>query len=315
MTEHEEAARVEGWLRARSIQHTLDDLADDPRLCPDRAPVFLELLQGPLSLNTRTCAALAFFARKHSPEQKREAVDALLRLFHEHRGQDNHCLSMLAMNSLADHVEAGQEDKIIRMTLDPRYGSLRSAFTQSLYALGTPAAIEGLRRAARDPEIAAAALHKLARRKVPGTARLCKAALQIPGMANVEAITKTLRDLEQASNPKTSRAPHATKARPPRGLKEWSTNLDGADLPKALRGIRKAVESGFGRIEISEVRAVAAALPVNQEARFKFDVTLARRKTRLWLVLFCDDEEDYDLSAFGIAELVNTIETNIRSVL
>ncbi len=83
---------------------------------------------------------------------------------------------------------------------------------------------------------------------------------------------------------------------------------DGSDLPKVLRRIAKCVEGGFGKLEISEVRSVAENLSVDQDVRFEFKVKLGQKQTSLWLELFCDDEDAYDLYAFGIAELVGKIE-------
>ena len=49
--------------------------------------------------------------------------------------------------------------------------------------------------------------------------------------------------------------------------------------------------------------------------RFKFDVKLRGTNTTLWLKIFCDDEDAYDLYIFGIPKLVDRIEEYERNAV
>jgi hypothetical protein len=51
---------------------------------------------------------------------------------------------------------------------------------------------------------------------------------------------------------------------------------------------------------------------VDQDARFKFNVKLNRDQTTLWLELFCDDEETYDLAVFGDKKLIDRLDGKAR---
>ena len=56
-------------------------------------------------------------------------------------------------------------------------------------------------------------------------------------------------------------------------------------------------------------------LSVDQMVRFKFDVKLRGTNTTLWLKIFCDDEDAYDLYIFGIPKLVDRIEEYERNAV
>jgi hypothetical protein len=79
-------------------------------------------------------------------------------------------------------------------------------------------------------------------------------------------------------------------------------------LPKVLRTIRRCVDGGFAKGETAELRLAPDNLAVDQDVRFKFDVRFLGEATTLWLEIFCDDEDAYDLYIFSIPELVDRIK-------
>src|SRR5581483_2382820 len=78
---------------------------------------------------------------------------------------------------------------------------------------------------------------------------------------------------------------HVTNEAAPKGLAEWSANLDGSDLLKVLRGIQKCVPEGFGKAEVAEVRSAAdepsgdAEESGNDTVRLKFDIKFAESRS------------------------------------
>jgi hypothetical protein len=219
-TEQQERSQIKSRLRAAGIRHTLDELYHDPRLERQCTAELLELLKSPYSLSTRVHIAEAFFDRKPKRAQKREAIDIVLKLFREHRGASAEesdapqLLSFLAVNGLAACIEASDADAIIQMTLDPRYGLLRTSFTYVLYRIGTPAAIACLREMTKDPVVASSALYVLARMNVDGVAELCDKALKIPGVQYTDMIKQIRAKLKRqlAKKPAAPAGPsHVTK--------------------------------------------------------------------------------------------------------
>jgi hypothetical protein len=63
---------------------------------------------------------------------------------------------------------------------------------------------------------------------------------------------------------------------------------------------------------LSEVRSAARELEVDQEVRFKFDVTIERKKSCLWLEVFKDDLEACDLYVYGDREFVDRVDSATR---
>jgi len=78
---------------------------------------------------------------------------------------------------------------------------------------------------------------------------------------------------------------HLVKARRsvPKGLEEWSTNLDMEDLNPTLEKLAECVDSGFGKQEIAEVAGVADEMKVDQTRVFRFPVTTKAGSGEVWL--------------------------------
>jgi hypothetical protein len=148
---------------------------------------------------------------------------------------------------------------------------------------------------------------------VEGTLQLCDQALALPGVLFADGIRETRAKLKRQLAKKPGTRSHVTTESVPDDLKEWSSNLDGCDLPKVFRTIQKCVEGGFAKAEATEVRLAADDLSHDQDVRFKFDVKLRGTNTTLWLEIFCDDEDAYDMYIFGIPDLVDRIEKYERN--
>ena len=164
------------------------------------------------------------------------------------------------------------------MALDKKYGELRSGFLMALRKIRNADAIGYLQRAAKDPVTAAFALGELARLRVEGTLQLCDQALSLPGVLGKDVIRETRAKLKRQLAKKQGARSHITTEPIPDDLTEWSSNLDGCDLPKVLRTIQRCVEGGFAKPETTEVRLAADDLSHDQDVRFKFDVKLRGNK-------------------------------------
>src|SRR5438445_1074015 len=67
----------------------------------------------------------------------------------------------------------------------------------------------------------------------------------------------------------------------PKGLEEWSTNLDMDELAPTLGRLAECVQKGFGEGEIAEVMGVVEQMRQDQTKAFKFAVTAAGKKSDL----------------------------------
>jgi hypothetical protein len=306
-------SKVNDWLRERGIQPEIRQLQRDPELCPDCGSQLLELFRYPFSFYIRKFVAEALFARKLTPPQKKEAIDVLCTFIKENAERWG-TLQMLVNNALPNNVDASKVHDIGEMMFDDRYGPLRGSFADVLRKIGNAEAISYLKRAARDRATAHYAVAALARLRVDGTLALSEAALKIPDVWYKDGIRQTIAKLKRRLAETQGTRSHITTESIPAGLKEWSTNLDACDLPKVLRKIRGCVAGGFAKGEAAEVRAAADDLSVDQEVRFKFDVAFQGKDTTLWLEVFCDDEDAYDLYVFGIPKLADIIEESAQSV-
>jgi hypothetical protein len=295
------------------VHSGIRDLHYKPDLCPDCGPELLELFKCSISFYVRAHIAGALFARRLSRAQKREAMAILLK-FLEENAERSDTIEPLVNNELPNNVDASRVHDIAALMFNPRFGPVRPCFADALRKIGNQEAISYLKRAAQDRVTAHSALAALARLRVDETLTLCEAALKIPDVLYRDVIKETVSKLKRRLSKKQEVASHSTLEPIPNGLKEWSSNLDGCGLPKALRAIQRCVEGGFARNEAAEVRLAADDLSVDQDVKLKFDVRFDGEHTALWLQVFCDDEDAYDLYLFGIPELVDKIEAYERKL-
>jgi hypothetical protein len=318
-----ETIELDAWLAQRGVPQGIIGLYYDAAPGPDCVPELLESFKSPWSLRMRMIISSALLRRKPNAAQKRELAEVLLKIVREQKGQYNHELSLLVLNDLANNAGADKVHEIGRMMLDEGYGELRSEFAFALRKFRNASAIAYLKRAAIIPQTAAAALFSLAQMRAEGTLELCEEALRMPGVPGKDAIKETQRKLQRKLAKKKAAVSHLTTEPVPGGLEEWSANLDGPDLKKVLRGIQKCVEGGLGKAEIAEVRSAAEDLSLESTsadeerdvARLKFDVKFNGGDHPLWLEVFCDDEDAYDLCVFGDPKLIKELEAALGKIL
>jgi hypothetical protein len=301
-------------LREHGIPYDIRELNRNPKLCPDSVPELLQLFRQPFSIYRRVALAEALFARRPNTEQKREIVNALMDLIRENVGRGS-AFESIMLNELADNISADKVHELGTLLLDRRYGSVRPAVVEALCKIGNLDAIIYLKKVAKEPGIASYALAALARLRVEETLTLCESALASQDILYKDAIKTTYQKFKRRLEKKPILALHVTAEAIPHGLSEWSTNLDGSEIPKTLKCIQKCLDEGFGKAESSEVRNSIDELSVNQKARFKFNVRFINQDTTLWLEVGCDDEDAYNLYIFGMPALIGRIEKAMKEIL
>ena len=97
----------------------------------------------------------------------------------------------------------------------------------------------------------------------------------------------------------------------PKGLEEWSTNLDMGDLNPTLEKLAECVDAGFGHMEIAEVVGVAEETRHDQTKVFRFPVTAQEQGSELWVVVFMDDIDSPDLYVFARPEIIEKFKASV----
>ncbi len=97
----------------------------------------------------------------------------------------------------------------------------------------------------------------------------------------------------------------------PKGLEEWSSNLDMEELEPTLQALAKGIEDGFGPKEIAEVAAVADDMKPEQTKVFCFPIFANGKQGELWVIVFMDDEASPDLAIHASAEVIKKLNATL----
>ncbi len=98
------------------------------------------------------------------------------------------------------------------------------------------------------------------------------------------------------------------KGKIPKGLEEWSTNLDMDDLRPTLERLSKSIDRGFGEKDIGEVCGVAEEMHHDQTKALRFDISAGGQKADLFVVLFMDDIDSPDLAIHSTPQVIRKLE-------
>jgi hypothetical protein len=99
----------------------------------------------------------------------------------------------------------------------------------------------------------------------------------------------------------------------PKGLEEWSSNLDFESLEPVLRTLAASIEAGFGAQKIAEVLGLAEETKVDQTKVFRFPIGTGGTPGELWLVIFMDDINSPYLAIYADPEVLTKFKA--RKVL
>ena len=177
-------------------------------------------------------------------------------------------------------VPAIAED-LIRFIKDRRYGDKRWPLCLALAKTKHPQAADVIASILGQGVNTRGALEALAKLPAQLTLRRSKNICAIPMATSADRRRKTLAKLGVVVE--TPPPPvHVVKNRRscPKGLEEWSANLDLDDLAPTLKTLAKNVDSGFSEAEIAEVVGVAEELAAEKTKTFRFPVKVNDRDER-----------------------------------
>jgi hypothetical protein len=196
-------------------------------------------------------------------------------------------------------------DDLIRLIQDPRFGSNRSPLCMALTKTKHPRAAEVIASVIDQEFMAWAALQALAKLKAAQYAEIVRKFLRHPDSDVRRQAKKALKKFGFPVE-KPVAPVHLVKGRRslPRGLADWSANLDMVDLQPTLASLAKCVEAGFAETEIAEVIGVVEETPHNQTTVFCFPVTVGGQKSEVWISAFMDDIDSPDLEIRASPEVM-----------
>jgi hypothetical protein len=203
-------------------------------------------------------------------------------------------------------------EDLIALIKNSRYGGSRSGLIDVLPKTRHPAAADVIVSVMDEDCLAWSALRSLGALKAKQHEARLRKYLHHPD-AEVKreakrALTKMGCQVETPPPPV-----HLVKNRKllPKGLAEWSANLDFEDLEPVLKTVGKCIEKGFGAQEISEVMGVAEATKPEQTKVLRFPITANGQKSELWLVIFMDDIDAPDLEIHGAPRLIKKLGASV----
>lgn len=98
----------------------------------------------------------------------------------------------------------------------------------------------------------------------------------------------------------------------PKGLKEWSANLDFENLEPVLKTLAAFIDEGFSTQEVAEVIGVAEETRPGQTKAFRFSITAKGKSSELWAVIFMDDIDSPDLGIYASTEVIQKLEATVN---
>jgi len=205
-------------------------------------------------------------------------------------------------------------DEVIGLLKEPRYGDCRSGMIYYLAKLKHPRGAELIASVMGEGRLAWSALRSLGDLKARQYEANARKYLRDPDpeirLEAKRALKKMGCEIEKPPAPV-----HLTKVRKlPKGLIEWSANLDFADLERVMRTLASFIEEGFGAKEIAEVLGVAEEMRVEQTKAFRFSITASGHTSELWLVIFMDDVDSPDLQIHATTELIKQFEAKLDAL-
>jgi hypothetical protein len=201
---------------------------------------------------------------------------------------------------------------LIRLIKDARYGTSRSGLLHVLAKTRHPQAAEVIAAVMDEDQLAWSALRNLGNLKAKQYAEQIKKYLRD---SDSEVRQEAKRALKKIGYPIPTPPPpvHLVRNRKllPKGLEEWSANLDFENLEPVLKTLAGCVDEGFGAREVAEVVGVAEDTREEQTRALRFPVTAQGQRSELWLVIFMDDIDSPDLEIHAAPEVIRKFEASV----
>ncbi len=205
----------------------------------------------------------------------------------------------------------GVAGDLIRLIEDRRYGEDRGCLCLALAKTRDKRAARVIAAALPEKGVTRWAIEALGMLKAKEHAAAVRAFLQ-DGNADVRREAK--KTLKKMGLPveKPPAPAHLVKNRRtlPKGLAEWSANLDAEQVEPILEKLGGCVE-GFGNAEKAEVIAVMDDMAPDQTRAFQFPVRHQGKAGDVWIVIFMDDAESPDLAVHADPALIAEWESTV----
>lgn len=220
-------------------------------------------------------------------------------------------VSMVFLNH-SDLIRRELAEDVIRLVKDSHYGTSRSGMIYVLAKTKHPQAAEIIASVMDQGRLAWSGLRCLGVLKArQHEAQIRNYLRHTDSEVRLEAkraLKKIGALMEQAPSPV-----HLVKNRKslPKGLEEWSANLDFENLEPALKTLSACVDKGFGAQEIAEVIGVAEETRPEQTKAFRFPITAKSQADELWIIIFMDDIDSPDLEIHASNMVIKKFETAV----
>jgi hypothetical protein len=249
-------------------------------------------------------------ANGHVERSDREmAVRWLIGLFREMR--DPFERDQLSLR-IGENTVPAVADDLERLIRERKYGGSRAALLLALAKTKRADAADVIASVLDEEHLASAALQALAKLKATRHADAIRRCLRHADSQVRREANKALKKLGLAAELPPPPV-HLVKgrARIPKGLAEWSQNLDMDELAPTLAKLARCVDKGFGEDEVAEVVGVVEAMRPEQTKTFCFPVGAGKKRGELWLSVFMDDVDSPDLAVHADAGVIS----RFRSIL
>ena len=199
--------------------------------------------------------------------------------------------------------------ELIRLIRDPRHGEQRGCLCLALAKTRDKRAAEVIAGVIHEEGLARWAIEALGMLKAKEHAAGVREFVRNSQADVRREAKKTLRKMgllvETSPKPK-----HLVKNRRtlPKGLAEWSANLDVEQVGPILKNLGRCME-GFGAQEIAEILAVMEEMSPDQTRAFQFPVRYRDEAADVWIAIFMDDSESPELAVHADAEIISELES------
>jgi hypothetical protein len=213
------------------------------------------------------------------------------------RGQISVNLDRLAVPEIADDL--------IQLIKDRRYGYARGGLCMTLAKTKDPRSAEVIASVLDEEGVTRWALECLGKLRAHAYVEAIRKFVRHPNSEIRREAKKALKKLGFSVD--TPPPPiHLVKNRSslPKGLEEWSANLDIENVKPTLEKLAQCVEEGFGTKEITEVIGVVDEMKHDQTKSFCFPIIAKKRENELWLIIFMDDIDSPDLAIHANSEVI-----------
>jgi hypothetical protein len=202
-------------------------------------------------------------------------------------------------------------DEVIQLLKEPRYGDCRSGMIYYLAKLKHPQAAELIASVMNEGQLAWSALRFLGELKARQYEAEVRKYLRDPDseirLEAKRALKKMGCEIEKSPPPI-----HLVRNRKlPKGLAEWSANLDFEDLERVLKTLAACIEEGFTGKEAAEAIGVAEEMRPEQTKAFRFPIAANGNAGELWLMIFMDDVDSPDVQLHAAPELIRKFEAKV----